>query len=135
MRKDHFSGLRGPGSYAVAQKNTSFNVPPKKEQHQCFNSTANRFPPPAASNNTKLNPVVGPGSYDDSTFGVYSRSFSQNRANTAAFLTKRPEDIFGIKPIPGPQEYDNNQSQMSRGKSWTTTMQAFGTTEKRFANS
>ena len=36
---------------------------------------------------------------------------------------------------PGPQEYETNQTSISRGKSWTTTMQAFGTTEKRFADS
>ena len=44
IRKDHFKGLRGPGQYPVAQKNTSFNVPIKDEQQQCFNSTAMRFP-------------------------------------------------------------------------------------------
>lgn len=42
-------------------------------------------------------------------------------------------DIFGIKDLPGPQEYETNTSTaISRGKSWTTTVQAFGSTEKRF---
>ena len=119
MRKDHFKGLRGPGTYPVAQKNTSFNVPIKDEQQQCFNSTAMRFPERATSNNTKVNPVVGPGSYDLSN----DRSKSNNnRANTAAFLAKRPENLFDVKDLPGPSEYMQDQSVISRGKSWTTTM-------------
>jgi len=55
-----------------------------------------------------------------------------NRNNTSAFLSRRAEDIFGIKDLPGPQEYETNNTSMTRGKSWTTTVQAFGTTEKRF---
>ena len=30
-RKNHFNSLRGPGSYPITQKNTSFNIKPKKE--------------------------------------------------------------------------------------------------------
>lgn len=124
--------MRGPGAYPVAQKNTSFNKPPRIEQHQCFNSTANRFQQDAGSNSTKTNTIVGPGSYDLLS-DVYNRPVAQNRTNTAAFLTKRPEDIFGIKDLPGPQNYNTAASStMTRGKSWTTTTQAFGTTEKRF---
>ena len=85
-------------------------------------------------NNSVVQKEVGPGSYD-LVKDVFNRALSQNRVNTAAFLTRRPEDIFGIKDLPGPQEYDGNSSlMMSRGKSWTTTMQAFGTTEKRFGD-
>ena len=133
-RKTHFSKLRGPGSYPVAQKNTSFNVPPKKEQHQCFSSTASRFPTDAGSNNVARNQNVGPATYDLGKDDV-ARSLAVNRANTAAFLAKRPENLFGIKDLPGPQDYELNQSVISRGKSWTTTVQAFGTTEKRFTAS
>lgn len=32
LKKEHFNGLRGPGAYPVAQKNTSFNKVPKPEQ-------------------------------------------------------------------------------------------------------
>ena len=39
-----------------------------------------------------------------------------------------------MKDLPGPQEYEQATASqaISRGKSWTTTMQAFGTTERRF---
>ena len=37
--------------------------------------------------------------------------------------------------MPGPQEYDMDVSRMSRGKSWATTVQAFGSTERRFTSS
>ena len=76
---------------------------------------------------------MGPGTYDVIK-DVFNRSISANRANTAAFLAKRPENLFGVKDLPGPQDYANNNSQsfMKSGKSWTTTAQAFGTTERRF---
>jgi len=77
--------------------------------------------------------MVGPGSYDV-VKDVFSRSMTYNRANTAAFLSRRADNLFGIKDIPGPQEYLQNQSVISRGKTWTTTMQAFGVTEKRFVS-
>lgn len=131
-RKSHFASLRGPGTYPITQKHTSFNVPPRREQHQCFNSTASRFPNEAGTNNVMRNPNVGPATYE------LSKDFRQvqfNRANTAAFLAKRPENLFGIKDLPGPQDYELNKEEISRGKSWTTTMQAFGTTEKRFTAS
>ena len=80
------------------------------------------------------NPIVGPATYTTAkTSTSPNKSFS--RANTAAFLAKRPENLFGIKELPGPQDYETNQIEISRGKSWTTTMQAFGTTEKRFTES
>ena len=130
MRKKHFAGLRGPGTYPIEAKATAFNKKPRAEQHQCFNSTANRFPPPL--NTGVRSTQLGPGTYDVIQ-DVFSRSISSNRANTAAFLSRRPEDIFGIKDLPGPQEYETNASTtISRGKSWTTTVQAFGSTEKRF---
>ena len=80
------------------------------------------------------NPNVGPATYNFVN-DAYSRSISTNRANTAAFLSRRPVDIFGIKDLPGPQEYETSVTiSMSRGKSWTTTVQAFGSTEKRFVS-
>ena len=100
-RKNYFAKLRGPGCYPIAQKNTSFNVPARKEQHQCFSSTASRFPNEAGPNNVMRNPVVGPATYDIGKDGI-SQSMSNNRANTAAFLAKRPENLFGIKDLPGP---------------------------------
>lgn len=131
IRKKHFNGLRGPGTYPVESRDTSFNVRPKREQLQCFNSTAVRFTEPAGSETTKAPTSLGPGAYDV-VADVYSRSLSQHRVNTAAFLTKRNENLFGIKDIPGPQEYSTNASMFSHGKSWTTTVQAFGSTERRF---
>lgn len=132
LRKKHYNGMRGPGTYPITTNDTSFNIPPKKEQHQCFNSTAFRFLEPTGSESTKAS-NVGPGSYDV-VKDVFNRSLSQNRANTAAFLTKRNENIFGIKDIPGPQEYSNSSTMFSHGKSWTTTVQAFGSTERRFVS-
>ena len=63
-RKNHFAKLRGPGCYPIAQKNTSFNIPARKEQHQCFSSTASRFPNDAGASNVMRNPVVGPATYN-----------------------------------------------------------------------
>ena len=45
--------------------------------------------------------IRGPGSYDV-VKNAFSRSVSHNRTFTAAVLSKRPENMFGIKDIPGP---------------------------------
>lgn len=100
LRKEHYNGLRGPGSYPVTQKHTSFKKVVKPEQLQCFNTTASRFPA-ASSSNTEHTSALGPGSYDIVS-DIYKRSILAIRQNTAAFLTRRPEDIFGIKDMPGP---------------------------------
>ena len=76
--------------------------------------------------------MVGPGSYEVDR-DLNSAGHSPQRLNTAAFLGKRPENIFGYKDIPGPGDYGHNNSMNSSfaGKTWTSTIQAFGTTEKR----
>ena len=56
------------------------------------------------------------------------------RLNTAAFLGKRPDDLFGANGKPGPGDYAPESSVMNasfNAKVWGSTIQAFGTTERR----
>ena len=120
---------RGPGAYPVQEKDTSFNPKSKKEQLQFFNSTQNRFGGEGAIGGSRNNDMVGPGSYE-----VRGRNdHSPTRLNTAAFLGKRPGNLFGTQEYPGPAEYNQNSTLNTsfHNKTWTSTIQAFGTTEKR----
>ena len=121
IRKNSYSGHRGPGTYSVNERDTSFDISAKREQHQCFNTTAIRFPDHILNETAKESAVVGPGSYDV-VKDIFNRSLSKNKTYTAAFLTKRPENMFGIKDIPGPQEYSVKNSVISTGKSWNSNM-------------
>ena len=100
-RKKHFNSLRGPGAYIGNLRDISFNILAKKEQHQFFNSTTNRFAGDFIKKTAEDEAIRGPGSYDV-VKNAFSRSVSHNRTFTAAFLSKWPENMFGIKDIPGP---------------------------------
>jgi hypothetical protein len=101
MRKKYYNSLRGPGTYPVDQRDTSFNILARQEQHQCFNSTSNRFGGDGVNNAAEDEVMLGPGFYD-AVKDVFSSSVSHNRTFTSAFLSKRPDNIFGIKDFPGP---------------------------------
>ena len=95
LRKKQTNSLRGPGAYPVPEKNTSFNVPSRREHHQFFNTTASRFPNEGVNSSMRVNPIVGPGTYEAANDN-FKKSIAQTRANTAAFLTKRNQNLFGV---------------------------------------
>ena len=77
------------------------------------------------------NPGMGPGTYN---FKVAQDVVSghHTRTKTAGFIGNRPENVFGDVPHhPGPAEY--NAKQRDAHKYWSSSVQAFGHTEKRFA--
>jgi len=139
-RKKFVNSLRGPGEYPVHEKTTDFNAEKTKEQLQFFGTTSNRF---GANNDIAKgrtanadNVLVGPTSYDNSrpyNVGGRSQSSPKGRLNTAAFLGKRNQNLFGIQDLPGPQDYRDEYKDNFKGKFWETSIQAFGTTEKRFS--
>ena len=51
----------------------------------------------------RSNLLVGPGSYE--TQNSLKEHMRATRANTAAFLGKRSDNVFGIKDRPGPGDY------------------------------
>lgn len=56
-------------------------------------------------------------------------------ASTACFLNRNQDNLFGvIEGMPAPTDYEAQEYQKSFStKFWATNMQAFGQTEKRFA--
>ena len=85
------------------EKDTAFKKQEKKEVHQFFITSSNRFNEENRGAYNRQNFEVGPGSYDPKN--LEHMHAMKTRANTAAFLTKRTDNVFGIKDKPGPQDY------------------------------
>lgn len=62
-----------------------------------------------------------------------TRSFT---SNTAAFKARqRATNVFGSNDAPGPGEYAETNTSLQSIKLWSSAIQAFGTTERRFMQS
>ena len=82
------------------------------------------------------NPTLGPGTYD---FEYPNKGKSKRGFNAPFRESQRPDNVFGRVPdFPGPTDYHlpGDQSPLNetfKQKQWSTNIQAFGNTEKRFA--
>ena len=64
---------------------------------------------------------MGPGAYET----VGNMNLPAKRLNTAAFLGKRPDDLFGANGKPGPGDYAPESSTMNtsfNAKVWGSTV-------------
>lgn len=68
-----------------------------------------------------MRPMLGPGRYS-----IYDKKV---KSPTASFLSTKDENLFSvIEGGPGPHEY----KPVKTNKFWSSSMQAFGSTERRF---
>lgn len=96
----------------------------------------------AGFGDVKNDPTVvippGPGAYDPpkDISGGHQQIQASRKVATAAFQSLRKDLLFSGNQVPGPGQYTTNnvKSTTSVLKSWQTSIGAFGTTEKRFAN-
>lgn len=126
--KKEIAEKRGPGLYNILDEQREKTLP--REVFQFFGTTSERKDLIVQGEMSK-NPVMGPGTYD---FKIAQDVVSghHNRNKTAGFIGHRPENVFGnVPPYPGPSDY--NAKQKGAHKFWSSSVQAFGHTEKRFA--
>ena len=96
----------------------------------------------AGFGDVKNDPTVvippGPGAYDPvkDVSGGHEQIQAARKVATAAFQSLRKDLLFSGNPVPGPGQYTTThvKSTQSVIKNWQTTIGAFGSTEKRFAN-
>ena len=80
---------------------------------------------------TAKNQNLGPGTYNLGS--SFSQVAGKRTQSTACFLNQKEDNLFGvIEGAPAPTDYDAKGSNFEP-KFWATNMQAFGQTEKRFA--
>lgn len=123
--KHEIENRRGPGMYETMPEQKLKTVP--KEVYQFFGSTCDRKEMIVPGEMSK-NPNMGPGVYD-----TEKPTKKNGRSKTAAFIGRRPSNVFGDVPDhPAPTDYNAAKNGFSQ-KLWQSNVQAFGNTERRFA--
>ena len=110
----------GPGMYYKSEV-----IIPKENipAYQYFGSTTERECPELKA---AAWPGIGPGLYE-------TKQKQKEPFNTASFMNSRGENLFSvIQGMPGPHEYDVKETKL-KNKFWSSSVQAFGKTERRFA--
>ena len=109
----------------------SIKIKSKRPELQFFGSTVDRDVQELVGNTeTAKNVNLAPGMYDRSK--IRSEKGARKSAN---FLGgKRPDNLFSVvENTPGPTDYNTSMSVPDfKGKFWSSSVEAFGNTLKRF---
>lgn len=104
-----------------------------KLEYQFFGSSVERGDETQLKKGQANDSKIGPGTY--AVVESFHKENQLRTQSTACFISRRASNLFGvIEDIPGPADY-NSKLEKSDEKYWSTSIQAFGQTEKRFARS